>query len=311
MNNKTAFSGLCAALCFLFLAFQPTIAEAGLDTCTSDADCTDPSKPKCNQSTSMCEALPVNCTSDIDCTDPSFPICDLLTGQCMAQPVAALTGTIVDRFDGSTPVHRVTVRLLNAITGMDLGITTNTNPAGEYAFSGLAPGNYKVLFDAVDSASIYVDELYNGVECDDSLCDSAVLGDTVTLSAGANLLNYSLSIGYTLSGVVLNDQAEFLENAILEIYDDSGVLVDNPSTNAQGEWSKARIRIGTYYVRVNRDSVPGYIAEVFDDIPCSSCDAHTTGTPIPITNADNVNINFVLDPVPEEVFEDGFESLPP
>lgn len=56
-------------------------------TCTTDADCTDPTKPLCGD-TGMCEAPPDLCVSDTDCEDPAFPICEIDTGMCVEEIIA-------------------------------------------------------------------------------------------------------------------------------------------------------------------------------------------------------------------------------
>ncbi|GJM14974.1 MAG: hypothetical protein DHS20C13_03010 [Thermodesulfobacteriota bacterium] len=56
------------------------------DTCTTDSDCTDPSKPFCGP-TGVCEGPPDTCVSDTDCMDPSFPICDIDTGMCVEETI--------------------------------------------------------------------------------------------------------------------------------------------------------------------------------------------------------------------------------
>jgi len=58
---------------FALVLFFP-LSQAFSQSCSSDADCTDPSKPQCGMD-GMCQALPIACQTDADCTDPEFPIC--------------------------------------------------------------------------------------------------------------------------------------------------------------------------------------------------------------------------------------------
>ncbi len=68
----------------------PRDAAAGT-VCTTDADCTDPSAPKCIMG--MCQAVPFVCSSDTDCLNPLLPICDQTTGACVAVSTPTATPT--------------------------------------------------------------------------------------------------------------------------------------------------------------------------------------------------------------------------
>lgn len=68
------------------------------ETCTTDSDCTDPSKPICGD-TGMCEAPPDVCVVDTDCEDPSFPMCDVDTGMCVEMIMDADSDGVADADD--------------------------------------------------------------------------------------------------------------------------------------------------------------------------------------------------------------------
>ncbi|MBN2693286.1 PPC domain-containing protein [bacterium] len=55
--------------------------EAGNPECTTSADCTDSSKPVCEDG--VCVAEQPECTTNADCTDTSKPVCD--NGVCVAE----------------------------------------------------------------------------------------------------------------------------------------------------------------------------------------------------------------------------------
>ena len=72
-----------------------------------------------------------------------------------------------------------------------------------------------------------------------------------------------------------------------------------------GSYEIIDIPPGTYYVRINADSVPGYRPEAWDDVPCSGCDVVVHGTPIVVTGSDIQDVNFEL--VTELITSDSFE----
>ena len=55
--------------------------------CTSDADCRDILRPKCNLELGICESEPLSCQTDADCSNPCQPICDMSTSICVDQIV--------------------------------------------------------------------------------------------------------------------------------------------------------------------------------------------------------------------------------
>ena len=75
---------------------------------------------------------------------------------------ATLSGIVVDAAGGA-PVHPVEVDLVHPVTGEELGIGVQNEPDGTYQFSELGPGDYKIMFNAVDTASGYTDELHEDI----------------------------------------------------------------------------------------------------------------------------------------------------
>jgi hypothetical protein len=74
----------------------PAASLAGITSCTSDADCLDPSRPQCVDGT--CEPIDTTCQSDADCLLPERPFCDMSTSMCVANlptPTATATATQV------------------------------------------------------------------------------------------------------------------------------------------------------------------------------------------------------------------------
>ncbi len=96
-----------------------------------------------------------------------------LTGPIHA--AGTLSGTITDAVSG-TPIEFVDVDVLDPVTGEDPpGLKATTNAAGYYEIADLPPGDYKLMFNAVDSSNAYGDELYDGIACNNGNCDRDVL----------------------------------------------------------------------------------------------------------------------------------------
>jgi len=220
----------------------------------------------------------------------------LLTGTVMA--AGSLSGTVVDAADGETPVHPVIVALIDPITGEDApGLVAAVNSDGFYEISAIPPGDYKVHFNAVNTASGYVDELYDGIPCDSGGCGMAELGDVVIIVEGSNALSIDLERHPTLSGRVTNDRNIPFVDVALEVLDESGSLVDSQTfTDSNGDWIKNVPGLGNYYVRTVGEWTPGYLPEIWNNIPCDGCDPVVTGDPIEVTDADVGGINFELEP---------------
>ena len=68
--------------------------------CTTNADCTDATKPVCDQGTCVAEQAP-ECTTNADCTDSTKPVCD--QGTCVAEQAPECT-TNADCTNAGKPV---------------------------------------------------------------------------------------------------------------------------------------------------------------------------------------------------------------
>lgn len=254
----------------------------------------------------MCSA-PTVCQSDADCNDPEFPMCDFDLMACVAEPLQSLSGLIVDRADGVTPVHPVEVSLLSPLTGVPTGVMTTTQSDGSWTLYPLDQEPKLVLFQATGAASHYVDEVYDQVACEGG-CDAAILGTAVAINPGANTLDYDLAVGYTLSGTVRDEFVNPMQEVLLEVFDESGKLIGTVQTNGLGQWSLGQLRSGIYYVRTVPWTTPGYTPEIWDNKPCNQCDVLAIGDPVAVNNADRSTVDFLLEPPSELIFESGFET---
>jgi hypothetical protein len=145
----------------------------------------------------------------------------LLASGAFAQ--GTLSGTVVDAADDSIPVYPVAIDLLEPDTGAAIEeFAVTNNPDGSYEISGIPAGEYKISFNAVDAASGYVDELYDGVPCDNIGCDRITLGDVMVISDGANFLDIDLDRVFLLSGTITDELNQPIYDVGVELFDESG-----------------------------------------------------------------------------------------
>ncbi len=113
-----------ALLAMLMIDFaNPVQAQPA---CTSDADCTDPSLPKCNDTTGVCEAVNVGCFSDTDCQNPQFPQCNLITNACQALQDRMLSIDGTGSGNGSTAGTAPSTISCTSTAGADAGTCSET-----------------------------------------------------------------------------------------------------------------------------------------------------------------------------------------
>jgi len=232
-----------------------------------------------------------------------------------------LSGTVVDATDGVTPVYPVIVALIDPVTGEDPpGLDAATDSDGFYEITAIPAGDYKVHFNAVNTANGYVDELYNGIPCDNGGCGMSVLGDVIAIADELITLNVDLERAFLLSGNVTNQSAQAIAGLNIEVYDEAGngVCCDG-TTDDLGEWSMPVPQPGSYYVRIDNRSTQVYVPEIWDDIVCDDCDPVATGDPIVVTDGDVGGIDFQLEPIKDitgacssgdMISTGGFEDLP-
>ncbi|MBC1562267.1 SdrD B-like domain-containing protein [Listeria booriae] len=162
---------------------------------------------------------------------------------------AALQGIVKDDTT-SNGIANLTVNLYN--TSGEKISDTQTDATGHYAFTGLpagnyymtvgVPSNYKVTSGAgfgLDGNSYYV-----------QLGDSTVISTfSLGLTEKTGAIHSNIYNDINKNGV--KDSGENgLEGVRVDLYNTSGVSVANTVTDANGNYTFANIKPGTYYVRV-------------------------------------------------------------
>ncbi|MFC4098834.1 carboxypeptidase regulatory-like domain-containing protein [Paenibacillus xanthanilyticus] len=156
------------------------------------------------------------------------------TADILLQPLpAALQGTVST---GGVPIAGATVTVQDAFNVVVTQATTD--PAGNYAISGLLPGNYTVVIAA-------------------NAFQSAMTGVNLT-PAETETVNISLSPNPALvTGTVLGADGSPIPGANVDIVDPFGQLVTTTTTDAAGNYAFNNLAPGSYRVRA---SAPNFSA---------------------------------------------------
>jgi hypothetical protein len=144
--------------------------------------------------------------------------------------------------NGSTGISGVSVQLRdtsgNGISGIN---GTTTNASGNYTFSGIPFGSYKLYFDS--SSSGYISQWYNNAP-DQS---SATAFDVATGSNPSK--NAILASGAIINGRATSDGMNGIPNVSVQLLNSTGVQsLAFTSTDASGGYQFKGLQIGTYKV---------------------------------------------------------------
>ncbi|HEX7152071.1 MAG TPA: carboxypeptidase regulatory-like domain-containing protein [Thermoanaerobaculia bacterium] len=220
--------------------------------------------------------------------------CDVLGGTAVSATVGQVTTGIDFTLDpdGGRISGRVTdgvtgdpIRFENVYILADTGETVTygqTDENGDYtSFNGLAGGNYYAYVQPRG----YTAEIWNDVACDGECTILNATAIAVTAGSTTGSINFALgSSEARIAGrVTIASTGEPLGNVEIGVFNSQGQRVTSAMTDeATGDYSAA-VQGGTYYVRTFASfSYPGYVDELWNNIPCSSCNV-TTGTAVQTT----------------------------
>jgi hypothetical protein len=231
---------------------------------------------------------------------PCNPDCPVQSGTSINVP-SGTTVTGID-FQLARP-PRITGRVTNAITDAglpgvsvllfyDFGVlvmTGYTDYSGSYSSFALSPGTY---YARTSNAPGYLDQLYSGQSCAPGC--AVTNGTAIIVGSGESPgIDFALTPSARITGSVRSaiGNLAFLS---VEVYDSSGVVLTRVFTDGSGNYSvSSNLRTGTYYLRTS--NVRRFVDQLYDGIPCVTCDV-TTGTPVMVTEGSRTsNINFRLD----------------
>jgi hypothetical protein len=212
-------------------------------------------------------------------------------------PPATLTGSVMDASDDTIPVYPVAIDLLDPVTGDVVpGYGVTNAPDGSYQISYIPTGDYKILFNAYDEANGYVDELYDGIPCNNGGCDRAAEGDVLGLSSGARTLDVELATGPVISGNVTDENGDPMAAIDVRLLDPFGEFIGLATTDESGNWSLYTPGNGDYFAHIPASSIPGYMPEVWPNHSCENCTPEIKGDPIHVNGLDRPDIDFKLQP---------------
>ncbi|MGC8915609.1 MAG: carboxypeptidase regulatory-like domain-containing protein [Thermoanaerobaculum sp.] len=166
-----------------------------------------------------------------------------------------------------------------------------TDAMGSFNIGGLAPGTYFVWAQDPE----YLDEVYDNILCQPSCDLTSGTPVTVAFNATTTGIDFALDLGGGITGTVTAaSSGSPISGVLVQVFDASGNQV-GLGYSSFGNYVVRDLLPGTYFARAD-GSGPGYLSELYDNIPCDpSCNV-TTGTPIAVTAGQATTaINFALD----------------
>ena len=222
----------------------------------------------------------------------------------LAQNVGAIAGHITD--DAATPLALANVAVMVFNSSGAMTTTVSTDQSGNYRTTpGLTPGTY---FVRTANAQPYVDQLNANIPCVPGCVPTN--GAPVEVTGGATTtVNFALTRGGNIAGRVTDDVTNAgLSNVAVDVYSASGTFVTTSSTGASGNYvTPAGLPAGNYFARTR--GATGHVDELYNNIPCISCDV-TTGNAITVATATTTSgINFALAPAAILVADSPIEGV--
>ncbi|MDM8527970.1 FG-GAP-like repeat-containing protein [Anaerolineales bacterium HSG24] len=172
------------------------------------------------------------------------------------QPAHGIIGRITDI--DNNPLPDIEVILLSE---GDLSITTTTTSSGNYAFSNLADGSYRVCYH--DPAEVYVFECYNDALKVNNATTITIEGTDAT---GIDAQLSTENIKGSISGVVLGYDGNLLENVTIRAFEeeqDDWLFRASTKSDATGEY-EIELSKGKYVLCYEPNETL-YASECFSD----------------------------------------------
>ncbi len=196
-------------------------------------------------------------------------------------PLPSISGTVTEEGTG-VPLESCTVRFYEVSGAYRGGATTNRD--GGYTSRGLRPGTYFATAGGCSHAM----ELYQEIPCRPWSCDPSS-GTPIAVDLGADATGVDFTLGRTgkIRGTVTAAVSGApLEEATVNIYDDTGHFAGYALTDADGAFDSPDLPPGTYYAladdRYRWWEKSRFQPQLYDGIDCSAgCDP-VTGTPISV-----------------------------
>ena len=210
-------------------------------------------------------------------------------------PGGSITGAVTDAGTGEA-LANVTVLVYTA-SGSSAGSSVRTNASGVYTATGLATGTY---FVQTSGSVPYLDQLYTDLACPAWNCTvTSGTGVVVTAGTTTNGIDFALAMGGRITGTV-TDAGTGAPLAYVAIYvrAASGSFGGQDWTDTLGAYTIAGLETGNYYVQTQNS--PGYVDELYNDLPCAEGCTRTSGTGVSVvagTTTSGIDFGLALPPV--------------
>jgi hypothetical protein len=229
---------------------------------------------------------------------PCQPECDPTTGTPIPVTVGtnvtgidfrlrlggSLSGRIVDAGDGE-PLSTL-VEVYDA-TGDFVGYVY-ADGSGFYQKFDLATGTYFVRTESYTHA----DELYDNLPCAPSCTPTQGTPIAVTAGQERPSVDFALLRMGSMAGRVTNAAGGGLA-AEVRVFDAQGAFRASGYSDRSGAYLAGGLLAGSYFATV---AAPGYLGELYDNLPCHPSCTPTVGTAIPVVlGATTAGVDFRLD----------------
>ncbi len=199
-------------------------------------------------------------------------------------PQGRVSGTVRD--PGSAGLSTIAVELYTD-AGRIVG-SALTDVRGNYSLPSIHPGTY---FLRTRNDRGYVDKVFANGAC--ASCDVRTGTPVVVASAGVTGIDFTLSTGGLVSGVVTDMAGVPVGGVAVSVFSPAGMLAEKAVASAVGRF-RVTLPAGSYRARAEPSATHG--AEVFSERACTSAACEVTaGTPIAVTTGTTTaTINFTL-----------------
>lgn len=236
----------------------------------------------------------------------SVPSGQTFVADVVVSPPGAVAGRVL-RDDNAQPVEALTVVASWQRTPETPGflqMQASTDTQGDYQFTGLPPGNYRVW---VEGGSDLVSEVFDDIVCDGP-CTATNEGITpVTVSAEQLTMgvDFGLAQAAVLSGS-LTDLAHpgTSPNIGLDLrrLTDTGPVVAGSLVSEDSTFTFSGLAAGTYVLGTYDcgGPCPTYVNEIYDDRPCAADQCSEAellaGDQLVLAAGETANISIALEP---------------
>ena len=236
----------------------------------------------CEPSCTMTTGTPIVVTSGTTTSGIDFAL----------SPGGSISGTVTDAAT-TLGIGSVVVDIFNA-SGTRVRSGTSTSGTGAFLVGGFPSGTYYARTSLQFSSLNYLDELYNNISCPLLSC-SVTSGASIVVGSGGTTsgINFTLAPGGSIAGSLTDVDTGLGTVANVEVYNSAGTFLKLILAN--GPYAVGGLPAGTYFART-RQNLANYNDELYDNIPCASGCAVTSGTPIVVTTGTTGGINFALSP---------------